>query len=133
VPKTSGKRGLHVLVPLAPGHSQQQVHHFASRVAEVLVTKFDDLGTTIRARAQRKGRLYLDIEQNGRLKTIVAPYTIRAVEGAPVSAPLEWDEVTKDFDPGTLNIKTMPARLEKLGDLFAPALSGRGRLADLKE
>jgi bifunctional non-homologous end joining protein LigD len=133
VPKTSGKRGLHVLVPLAAGHTQEQVHHFAASVAQVLVKKFSQLATNIRAKSGRKGRLYLDVEQNGFMKTIVAPYSIRAVEGAPVSAPLEWDEVKKGFDPSKLTIKTMIARLKQRGDLFAPALAGQGRLADIKE
>ena len=51
---------------------------------------------------------------------MVAPYSIRAVEGAPVSTPLEWDEVDAHLDPGKLNIRTVPARLRERGDLFRP-------------
>jgi bifunctional non-homologous end joining protein LigD len=132
VPKTSGKRGLHVFVPLAPGHTHAQALAFAEAVAGTLASRFPDLGTTERSLSKRKGRLYLDAHQNGRLKTMVAPYSIRAVEGAPVSTPLEWDEVNRKLDPSQFNIRTLPARLKKLGDLFAPALKGGQRLPDLR-
>jgi bifunctional non-homologous end joining protein LigD len=132
VPKTSGKRGLHVLVPLAQGHTHAQALAFAEAVAGTLASRFPDLGTTERSIGKRKGRLYIDAHQNGRLKTMVAPYSIRAVEGAPVSTPLEWDEVDRKLDPSRFNIRTLPARLKKLGDLFAPALQGGQRLPELR-
>lgn len=122
VPKTSGKRGLHVLVPLTPGFSHEKVHGFAAAVAGVLAQKFPKLATVARAKNQRKGRLYLDAEQNARLKTVVAPYSIRALEGAPVSAPLEWDEVTAKLKPSSFTIATMAERLQNKGDLFGEAI-----------
>ncbi|MGV3619729.1 MAG: DNA ligase D [Archangium sp.] len=128
VPKTSGKRGLHVLVPLAPGHTHDDAHDFARDVVHVLAAQFPKLGTDLRVKKERQGRLYLDPEQNGRWKTMVAPYSIRAVEGAPVSTPLEWDEVHTALKPSDFNIKTMEQRLAKVGDLFAPALAGNGHL-----
>ncbi len=132
VPKSSGKRGLHVLVPLAPGYTHDQAHDFAVSVTSVLAQKFPELATTARPLAQRKGRLYLDAEQNGRLKTMVAPYSVRAVEAASVSTPLHWDEVDVSFDPSRFTIKTFEKRLAQVGDLFAPALSHQGRLPNLK-
>jgi bifunctional non-homologous end joining protein LigD len=63
---------------------------------------------------------------------MVAPYSIRPVEGAPVSTPLEWDEVDDHLDPGKFNIRTVPGRLRERGDLFAPALAGKQRLPELK-
>lgn len=128
VPKTSGKRGLHVFVPLAPGHTHDEAHGFAKDVVHVLAAQFPKLATDLRRKKDRHGRLYLDPEQNGRWKTMVAPYSIRAVEGAPVSTPLEWDEVHTRLQPARFNIKTMEQRLAKVGDLFAPALAGSGRL-----
>lgn len=131
VPKSSGKRGLHVLVPLAPGVTHDEAHDFAVSVTNVLAQRFPTIATTARPLAQRKGRLYLDAEQNGRLKTMVAPYSVRAVEAASVSTPLFWDEVNDSFDPSRFTIKTFEKRLAQVGDLFAPALSHRGRLPNL--
>ncbi len=132
VPKTSGKRGLHVFVPLALGHTHDQALAFAQAIVATLAARFPELGTTERSINKRKGRLYLDAFQNGRLKTMVAPYSIRAVEGAPVSTPLEWDEVDEKLDPGTFNIRTVPDRVDRQGDLFAPALQGGQRLPEFR-
>jgi len=79
-------------------------------------------------RAQRRGRLYLDCLQNGRAKTIVAPYSLRGAPGAPVSTPLDWDEVTPRLDPSRYNLRTLPRRLAKKGDLFAAALKNGVKL-----
>lgn len=132
VPKTSGKRGLHVFVPLGPGHTHAQALAFAEAVAGALAARFPVLATTERALKHRRGRLYLDVFQNGRLKTMVAPYSIRAVEGAPVSTPLEWGEVDERLDPARFSIRTVPERLRMRGDLFAPALAGRQRLPEFR-
>ncbi len=128
VPKTSGKRGLHILVPVARGHTYQDTLDFASAVSTTLARGLPELATVERSVAKRNGRLYLDALQNGEGKTLVAPYTVRALEGAPVSAPLRWSEVTNALDPAAFNIKTMPKRLDEVGDLFAPALDGKQRL-----
>ena len=132
VPKTSGKRGLHVFVPLGPGHTHAQALAFAEAVTAALAARFPDQATTERSLNRRRGRLYLDAFQNGRLKTMVAPYSIRAVEGAPVSTPLEWDEVDARLDPAKFNIRTVPARLRERGDLFAAALAGKQRLPEFR-
>ncbi|MGO9832544.1 MAG: DNA ligase D, partial [Myxococcaceae bacterium] len=132
VPKTSGKRGLHVFVPLGPGHTFEASYGFAVAVGEVLTKKFPQLATRERALKNRHGRLYLDCEQNGRLKTMVAPYSLRAVEGAPASTPLHWDEVTTSLVPHAFNLRTLPKRLERLGDLFLPALQTPQRLPTLR-
>ncbi len=132
LPKTSGKRGLHVFIPLAAGHTFEAVYGFAVAVGEVISRKFPELATRERALKNRHGRLYLDCEQNGRLKTMVAPYSLRAVEGAPASTPLHWDEVTTALSPGDFNAKTLEARLARVGDLFAPALKTPQRLPQLK-
>jgi bifunctional non-homologous end joining protein LigD len=132
VPKTSGKRGLHVFLPLGPGHSHAQALAFAEAITGALAARFPDQATTERSLNKRRGRLYLDAFQNGRLKTMVAPYSIRAVEGAPVSTPLEWDEVDARLDPAKFNIRTVPARLRERGDLFAAALVGKQRLPEFR-
>jgi bifunctional non-homologous end joining protein LigD len=63
---------------------------------------------------------------------MVAPYSIRAVESAPVSTPLEWDELDPGLDPSRFNIRTLPERLKRVGDLFAPVLQGGQRLPELR-
>jgi bifunctional non-homologous end joining protein LigD len=131
VPKTSGKRGIHVLVPLKPGYSHEQAADFACKVSDTLASKVDFL-TTERTLDKRRGRLYVDCMQNVYGKTIVAPYSLRGVDGAPVSAPLKWSEVTRRLDPMKFNLRTMPKRLEKVGDLFADVLKGGIRLPRTK-
>ena len=80
---------------------------------------------------QRRDRLYLDCMQNAYGKTVVAPYSLRAIDGAPVSAPLKWEEVTKKLDPLKFNLRTMPNRLAKVGDLFAKVLETKTKLPAL--
>jgi bifunctional non-homologous end joining protein LigD len=73
-------------------------------------------------KAKRDGKLYLDYLQNGEGKTVVAPYTLRALDGAPVSTPLAWDEVTEALDPRAFSMDAVLRRVAERGDLFAPAL-----------
>ncbi|HVE81358.1 MAG TPA: DNA ligase D [Myxococcales bacterium] len=132
VPKTSGKRGLHVLVPLARGHTHQDALEFALAIVSALEKGLPQIATTERSIKERGGRLYLDALQNAEGKTLVAPYSIRPTEDATVSTPLKWSEVTPALDPSAFTIKTVPARLQSAGDLFAPALDGRQRLPRFK-
>jgi bifunctional non-homologous end joining protein LigD len=131
VPKTSGKRGIHVFVPLAPGYTHEQAADFACSISAAVAREVPYM-TLERALDQRKGRLYLDCMQNGYGKTMVAPYSLRAIDGAPVSAPLKWEEITKKLDPLKYNLRTMPNRLAKVGDLFAAVFEKRARLPELK-
>jgi bifunctional non-homologous end joining protein LigD len=129
--KTTGKRGLHVLVPLLPGHTHDDAVEFALKIGGAVTSVLKE-ATLERAIAKRNGRLYLDCLQNGYGKTIVAPYSPRAVDGAPVSAPLKWSEVNESLDVAAFTIATMPKRLAQLGDLFAPALDAGVRLPRLR-
>jgi bifunctional non-homologous end joining protein LigD len=129
-PKTSGKRGIHVFVPLVSGYTHEQAHDFACSLAAAVTAKVPWM-TVERSLAQRKGRLYLDCEQNAYGKTIVAPYSPRAIDGAPVSAPLRWSEVTKKLDPLKFNVRTMPKRLDKVGDLWEDIFKKRAKLPKL--
>jgi len=131
VPKTSGKRGIHVFVPLAPGSTHEEVADFACSIGAAVASSVPGI-TVERALAKRRGRLYLDCMQNGYGKTVVAPYSLRAIDGAPVSAPLKWNEITKKLDPMKFNLRTMPDRLAKVGDLFAAVFENRAKLPKLK-
>ena len=129
-PKTSGKRGLHVVIPLTPGHTYAQTQAFADLLARELEEDLGDISTTERSIKARGGRLYLDAGQNARGKTVVAPYSLRAKECAPFSAPVQWSEVTKKLDPTRFNLKTLRKRLDAVGDLFAEAVKDRQKLPD---
>jgi len=131
VPKTSGKRGIHIFVPLAPGYSHENAAEFACSIADAVAAKVPGI-TTERSLAKRRGRLYLDCMQNGYGKTVVAPYTLRAIDGAPVSAPLKWSEITPKLDPKKYTIRTMPDRMAKVGDLFADVFTERVKLPELQ-
>ncbi|TMA18693.1 MAG: DNA ligase D [Deltaproteobacteria bacterium] len=127
VPKTTGKRGLHVYVPLAKGHTFDDAQAFGLSVGETVSKQLPTI-TLERSLSQRRGRLYFDCMQNGYGKTVIAPYSLRGVAGAPVSAPLRWNEVKPGLDPSQFNLRTMPDRLREQGDLFEPALKQGVRL-----
>jgi bifunctional non-homologous end joining protein LigD len=131
VPKTTGKRGIHVFVPLAPGHTYDDAQAFALSVGQTVTAKLPQV-TLERAKEKRKGRLYFDCMQNGYGKTVVAPYSLRGSDGAPVSTPLRWSEVEPGLDPKKFNLRTMASRLKEVGDLFAPALHQGIRLPRFK-
>jgi bifunctional non-homologous end joining protein LigD len=121
--KTSGKRGVHVVVPIAPGPTHAQATAFAEQVARAVAKVLPKVATVERMKEKRGGKLYVDYGQNGEGRTIVAPYTIRARNGAVVSTPIEWDELDEALDPTRFTIRSLPARIEKHGDLFAGVLS----------
>jgi bifunctional non-homologous end joining protein LigD len=110
-PKTTGGKGLHVLVPLRPGARHAEVLACAHMVAERLVQKAPQLATLSFAKSGRGGRVYIDIGRNVFGATVVAPYSVRHRPHAPVSTPLRWDEVRPDLDPARLNVRTLPDRL----------------------
>jgi bifunctional non-homologous end joining protein LigD len=130
LPKTSGKRGIHVFVPLAPGYTHEQATAFACSISAAVAAKVPTI-TVERSIAQRRGRLYLDCLQNGYGKTLVAPYSLRAIDGAPVSAPLKWEEINKKLDPKKFNLRTMPDRVAKVGDLWEAITKKRAKLPSL--
>jgi DNA ligase D-like protein (predicted polymerase) len=126
--KTSGQKGLHVLVPLAPGHTAVQCHEFAERVCKVVARLKPELISLVAETGPRRGRLYLDCVQNYAGKSLVLPYSVRAVDGAPVSAPITWDEVTNSLDPKAFTLRTIRSRLDAKGELFARVLGGTFQL-----
>ncbi|HYY51894.1 MAG TPA: DNA ligase D [Myxococcales bacterium] len=131
IPKTTGKRGLHIFVPLAKGHTYEDAESFALQVGNTVAKQLKNV-TLERSMAARRGRLYFDCMQNAYGKTVVAAYSLRGAPGAPVSTPLRWTEVKPGLDPKQFNLRTMPARLREVGDLFAPALSQGVRLPHYK-
>jgi bifunctional non-homologous end joining protein LigD len=120
--KTSGKRGIHVVVPIARGATHDEATTFAEKMARAVAKVLPEISTVERMKAKREGKLYVDYLQNGEGRTIVAPYTLRALDGAPVSTPISWDEVTKVLDPRAFSMRVVLDRVSKRGDLFSAAL-----------
>jgi bifunctional non-homologous end joining protein LigD len=125
-PKTTGQRGMHVLLPLGGQLDHGQARTLGELLARVLQRELPDIATTARAISARGGRVYLDYLQNGLGKTIVAPLAVRPRPGAPVSMPLRWSEVGPRLDPARFTIRNALARMHRLGaDPLAPVLSER--------
>jgi bifunctional non-homologous end joining protein LigD len=130
--KTSGGRGFHVLVPLGPGYDYDVVKAFGELVARRLAEVMPDDVTLERSTKRRPQKaVYFDFVQIGRGKTIVAPYSVRALPGAPVSMPIDWREVTnasrsRAADARTLflkwTMKTAPASLRRREDPWKGAM-----------
>ena len=123
--KTSGQSGLHVLVPLGPGIPYEAARTFTELTGRLLVQRHPDRATMERVIARRGARVFVDTGQTGRSRTIVAPFSVRAKPGAPVSMPLFWDELTLDLDPGAFTIKTARARYDEVGDPMSGLLTER--------
>src|SRR5207248_7025065 len=111
--KTSGKSGLHVLVPWRRKENYDAARAWAMGVAEEAVRELPKLATTKRLKDERHGRVYVDVIQNARGHHAVPPYVVRAVPGAPVSTPLRWQELAPDLDPKAYNLKTIFRRLAR--------------------
>ena len=125
-PKTSGQRGLHVLVPTGGQLTHEQARDLALLICREVEARHPELATTARALASRGGRVYLDALQNGRGKTIAAPYCVRPMDGAPVSTPLRWREVNARLDPSRFTVRNAVARAARLGqDPLRPVLELR--------
>lgn len=109
--KTTGGKGLHVIVPLERRHDWPQVKAFAKAVAEEMAARDPSRYLSRMSIAERVGRVFVDYLRNDPTATAVAPYSTRARPGAPVATPLRWDEVTPELDPRRFTIETVPERL----------------------
>jgi len=122
-PKTSGATGLHVYVPLDPVHPYERVRKFVETVGRFVVGADPTLATMEWDIPKRKGKVFIDHNQNVGGKTIASVYSVRPRAGAPVSTPILWDEVG-EVDPAEFTIATIWDRVSRHGDLFAPVLRG---------
>jgi bifunctional non-homologous end joining protein LigD len=115
--KTTGSRGLHVLVPLDRSEDFDSVRAFARQLAEAIVARDPERYTLEQHKAKRRGRVFIDINRDAYAQTAVAPYAVRARRGAPVAVPLVWAELRKkNFRPDSVTITTIFDRLEKIED-----------------
>ncbi|WCK56120.1 non-homologous end-joining DNA ligase [Aneurinibacillus sp. Ricciae_BoGa-3] len=121
--KTSGATGLQIYVPIQLGYTYSDTRRVSRFIAEFLVQKHPRLLTVERLKRNRGDRLYIDYVQHAPGKTLPAPYSTRARQTPTVSTPVAWEEIEKGCTPEDFTIYTVPERLEKQGDLFAPLQS----------
>jgi DNA ligase D len=114
-PKTTGNRGLHVYVRLAPRWDAYQVRSAAVAIARELERRRPDLITAAWWKEERGQRVFVDFNQNAPHKTVFGAWSVRARPGAQVSTPVNWDEVA-EIHPDQFTIASVPARLETAGD-----------------
>jgi bifunctional non-homologous end joining protein LigD len=127
--KTSGSKGFHIVVPLDGKTEMSEVEQFANTVGRVFVSLAPDHLTQEFNKVDRKDRIYIDTGRNGYSATFAAAYTVRAKNGAPVSAPCTWEEIEKGkVAPNTFTLRNTPARIKKVGDLWAEMLKRRRSL-----
>jgi bifunctional non-homologous end joining protein LigD len=112
--KTTGGKGLHVVVPLAPGHGWQETFGFSELVATQIVKKDPRTYTDSMPKAGRQNKILIDVLRNNRGSTSVAAYSTRARPGAPVSVPLAWEELKRGLRPDQYTVENLPKRLSSL-------------------
>jgi bifunctional non-homologous end joining protein LigD len=131
--KTSGADGIHILVPIVRRSTYADTYEFAELLSRRLEQEHPGEVTTEWLKKKRAGVL-VDHRQNGHGKTIASVYSVRPKPGAPVSTPLDWDELTEDVRPRDFTMEVALARVAERGDLFEPVLHAKQALGPaLKE
>jgi bifunctional non-homologous end joining protein LigD len=126
--KTTGSKGIHVYVPIERGPTQKDVWTFAKHFARALESHNPRLVTAVYERARRpEGRVLVDYNQNAWGQTLASVYSVRPHPKACVSTPVTWEEVERGITLEEFRIDTVPDRVGRLGDLWAPVASARGR------
>ena len=106
--KTTGGKGLHVVVPIDPNTEWRDAKAFTKRLAEIMSEERPDLYLSKISKAEREGRIFIDYLRNDPTSTAVGAYSTRNREGAPVSLPIEWDQVAPGLKPAEYNVRTVP-------------------------
>ena len=115
--KLSGSRGIHVVAPLKRTRPADEVRELAGELAERIAAEHPDTLTTAWRKEKREGKILVDVARNTYGQTVVAAYAVRALPGAPVSAPVTWEEVADPgLKPHMYTLRTLPARLSEIGD-----------------
>lgn len=128
-PKTTGKRGIQIWVPIERGPTFEDTTQWVETVSRAVGKTVPELVSWVWRVKDRGGKARLDYTQNAINKTLVAPYSARPAAGGPVSAPIEWDELDDPkLRPDRWTIRTIGRRVAKTGDLFAPVLTARQKL-----
>jgi bifunctional non-homologous end joining protein LigD len=111
--KTTGGKGLHVVVPIKPTQPWPVIKGFSKAIAELFAQTFPDRFTSKMAKATRHGKIFIDYLRNDEGSTAIAPYSLRARANAPVSTPIGWNELGKEVRFDHFNVKTLLPRLKK--------------------
>lgn len=126
--KTTGSHGIHIYVPIQRKEVQKEIWRVAKNISVELAKKHAELITSeYRIALRPAGRILVDYNQNAWGRTLASVYSVRPKPEASVSAPLSWGEIERGFAISDFTMDTMPARIEKLGDLFKPVLRQRSR------
>ena len=112
--KTTGGKGLHVVVPIAPTLDWQQAKAFSKAVADSMVAATPELYVATMSKSKRAGKIFIDYLRNARSATAICAYSTRARAGAPVAVPLRWEELKADLRDDHFNIRNVPGRLRGL-------------------
>ena len=113
--KTTGGKGLHIVVPIRPTLDWTAARAFTKSIAETLARAAPDrIVTSAASKSARKGKIFIDYLRNTQGATAVAPYSLRARENAPVATPIEWEELASDVRFDHFNLKNVPTRLAKM-------------------
>jgi len=121
-PKVTGQRGIQAWIPVLPRYDYAQTSAWVEGLSRAVGAVVPDLVSWEWSKGNRGGKARLDYTQNAPIKTLVAPYAVRPAPGAPVSAPISWDELDDpNLRPNRWTIRTMPDRVAVVGDLFAAA------------
>ena len=128
--KTSGNRGLHVFAPLVPEHEFLEVRHAVIAAARELERRMPDAVTLAWWKEERGERIFVDINQANRDRTMAGAYSPRALAHAPVATPITWEEVER-VQPRDFTIHTVPDRLRTVGDPWAAFGEKPGRIDTL--
>jgi bifunctional non-homologous end joining protein LigD len=127
--KTSGSKGFHVVVPLDRSADFDSVRTFARGVARVVAAGDPDRFTLEQRKGKRRGRVYIDVMRNGYLQTVIPPYAVRALPGAPVAVPLDWDELGR-AEPRTYTMANLFRRLAQRDDPWKDMERGSHSIRD---
>jgi bifunctional non-homologous end joining protein LigD len=131
-PKTTGKRGIQIWIPVEPRYTYRQTSDWVENISRAVGGTVPELVSWEWSKASRGGKARLDYTQNTYIKTLVAPYSVRPADGAPVSTPITWEELDDpDLRSDRWTIRTVVERVERLGDLFAAAQTDAQELPTL--
>jgi bifunctional non-homologous end joining protein LigD len=129
--KTTGGKGLHVVVPVEPVTEWKAAKAFSKQLSEAMAADAPERYLTKISKAERAGRIFIDYLRNDPTSTAVGPYSTRSRPGAPVALPIEWDSLDVKLDPAAFNLQSVPALLQGRDDPWAEMIRLQQRLPTL--